>query len=93
MIKHYHKGSLDNSMQAKSKNITVSIDEETYRRARIKAAEQGTSVSALIRRFLTEFASDVSDAERLKREERELRARIVVFSAGDRLSREDAHGH
>jgi len=74
------------------KNITVSVDEETYRRARVKAAEHDTSVSALVRRFLTELASEESDIERLKREERQLRARISAFTAGDRLSREDVHG-
>jgi hypothetical protein len=73
------------------KNITVSIDDDTYRRARMKAADQDTSVSALVKRFLTELASGESDVERLKREERELRAHIVAFSAGDRLPREDAH--
>ncbi len=31
------------------KNITLSIDDETYRLSRIKAAEAGTSVSALVR--------------------------------------------
>ena len=36
------------------KNITVSVDDETYRRARTKAAEQDTSLSALVRRFLVE---------------------------------------
>jgi plasmid stability protein len=74
------------------KNITVSVDDETYRRARIKAAEHETSVSALVRRFLSELATEESDAERLKREERELRARIAAFTAGDRLAREDVHG-
>jgi hypothetical protein len=74
------------------KNIRVSIDDETYRRAHIRAAEQNTSVSALIKRFLIEFASGESDRERLKREERELRSRITSFRAGDRLSRDDAHG-
>ena len=34
------------------KNITVSIDEETHRNARIRAAELGTSVSALVRGYL-----------------------------------------
>jgi hypothetical protein len=38
------------------KNITVSLDDETYRRARIVAAEQNTSVSALVRRFLSGLA-------------------------------------
>jgi len=73
------------------KNITVSVDDETYRRARVKAAERDTSVSALVKRFLTELAAEESDAERLKREERELRARISSFSAGARLSRDDVH--
>jgi hypothetical protein len=73
------------------KNITVSVDDETYRRARVTAAEQDTSVSALVKRFLTELASGGSEFERLKREERELRARIQAFRGGDRLSREDVH--
>ena len=34
------------------KNITVSVDEETHRLARIRAAELDTSVSALVRKFL-----------------------------------------
>ena len=34
------------------KNITVSVDEETHRMARIRAAELDTSVSALVRRYL-----------------------------------------
>lgn len=34
------------------KNITLSIDDETHRQARIRAAEMGTSVSALVRGFL-----------------------------------------
>ena len=38
------------------KNITVSIDEETHRRARIRAAELGTSVSALVRDYLRSLA-------------------------------------
>ncbi len=74
------------------KNITVSVDDETYHRARVKAAERDTSVSALVRGFLSELASQESDIERLKREERELRARIRAFTAGDRQSREDVHG-
>ena len=39
------------------KNITVSVDDETYRQARIRAAELGTSVSAVVRRFLADFAA------------------------------------
>ena len=73
------------------KNITVTVDDETYRRARVKAAEQDTSVSALVKRFLTQLASGESEFDRLEREEREIRARIRAFRAGDRLSRDEAH--
>ena len=37
------------------RNITLSIDEETYRLARIKAAEAGISVSALVRDYLADL--------------------------------------
>lgn len=73
------------------KNITVSVDDETYRRARMKAAERDTSVSALVRRFLAELAAGESDAERLKRQERDIRAQIGVFRASDRLPRDQLH--
>jgi len=73
------------------KNITVTVDDETYRRARMKAAQRDTSVSALVARFLTELAASETDAERLKREERALRERIGSFRAADRLPREDVH--
>ena len=73
------------------KNITVSLDNETYRRARMAAAQRDTSVSALVKRFLVDLASGESETERLKRQEQELRERITDFDASDRLSREAVH--
>jgi uncharacterized protein YdaU (DUF1376 family) len=73
------------------KNITVSLDDETYRRARMIAAQRDTSVSALVKQFLVELASGETETERLKREERALRDRITTFRASDRLSREEVH--
>jgi hypothetical protein len=73
------------------KNITVSLDDETYRRARMIAAERDTSVSALVRQFLVELAQVESEHEQLKREERLLRERITTFRASDRLSRDHVH--
>jgi predicted polyphosphate/ATP-dependent NAD kinase len=73
------------------KNITVTVDDEIYRRARIKAAERDTSVSALVKHFLMELAVAESDTERLKREERALRERIATFRVADRMPREDLH--
>lgn len=74
------------------KNITISLDDAIYRRARMIAAEQDTSVSALVKRFLVELGSKESDTERLKRKERLLRERITEFRASDRLPRDDIHG-
>jgi predicted transcriptional regulator len=73
------------------KNLTVSLDDEIYRRARIIAAERDTSVSALVKRFLTELAAEESEFERLKRLESEARERIVHFSASDRLPRDEVY--
>lgn len=73
------------------KNITVSVDDETYRAARIKAAELDTSVSALVKQFLVGLASNGGEAGRLAQDERALRERILAFRASDRLSRDDLH--
>jgi predicted CopG family antitoxin len=73
------------------KNITVTVDDETYRRARIKAAAEDTSVSAVVKRFLIEFAAAETQFEQLKREEAELRATIETFRAADRVSRDEVH--
>ena len=42
------------------KNITVSVDEETHRMARIRAAQLDTSVSALVRDYLRALGEDDS---------------------------------
>ncbi|MBI4273655.1 MAG: hypothetical protein HY659_02995 [Rhizobiales bacterium] len=73
------------------KNITVTVDDETYRKARIKAAERDTSVSALVKQFLNRLAAGESQAERLLSDERALRERIQNFRAADRLSRDELH--
>ena len=39
-------------MQFHMKNVTIAIDDETYRAARIRAAELGTSLSALVKEYL-----------------------------------------
>jgi post-segregation antitoxin (ccd killing protein) len=73
-------------------NITVTVSEQTYRRARVRAAELSTSVSAVVARTLEEFAAADTAAESRKRRFEELRARTPIVSAGRRLSREDLYG-
>jgi len=67
------------------KNITVSIDDELYRAARIKAAEQATSISGLFKAFLIRLTSDEAaetEFKRLAREEQELRAELRACRLG-----------
>jgi hypothetical protein len=69
-------------------NITVTVSEETYRRARVRAAELSTSVSAVVAESLDVFAKGPTDGEARKARLQALRARTPVFSAARRLSRE-----
>ena len=73
------------------KNITVSIDEDVHRRARIKAAERETSVSAVVREFLIRWSGEETEYERLKRLQKETLDSIDTFRAGDRMPREDIY--
>ena len=52
------------------KNITVSIDEHTHRQARIRAAELGTSMSALVRTYLNRLVTEPLE-EKVTEEESE----------------------
>ena len=73
------------------KNITVTVDDQTYRRARIRAAELGTSVSAAVREYLKAFAGQETDFERRKRLQDQTLAAIEAFRASDRLTRDEVH--
>jgi len=73
------------------RDITVSVDDETYARACIAAAQRATSVSALVKAYLKQLAAPEAETEPLKRRERELRSQIASFRAANRLSREELH--
>jgi hypothetical protein len=77
------------------KNITIAIDDETYRRARVVAAERDASVSSLVRDYLVSLASQRRAARDPKQEQEELLDSIwrrhPKFTASDNLSRHDLH--
>lgn len=73
------------------KSITVMVGSELHRRARKRAAECGTTLTAVVRDFLVRWSGEETDFERLKRLQDETLREIDSFRAGDRLSREDAH--
>jgi hypothetical protein len=41
-------------------NLTITVDEEVLKRARLRALQQGTSVNALLREYLEAFAGGSS---------------------------------
>ena len=73
------------------KNITVSVDDDVHRSARIRAAERGISVSAAVREFLIRWAGEETEFDRRKRLQDDTLHDIGRFRAGDRLPREEAH--
>ena len=69
----------------------MAVPDEVYRRARIKAAERDSSVSALVRGFLESLGEEKGDFERRKRLQTETMASIGRFRGSDRLSRDQIH--
>ena len=94
-----------NCEAASMKNITVSVDEETHRLARIRAAELDTSVSALVRDYLRSLAggrgtaveqAGVETGAKLRRTQldevlADFAARGVGLRMADNLSREEVY--
>ena len=80
------------------KRITVSLDDETHRLAKVKAAEKGTSVSALVRDYLTRLANGEPAAagkgkpkKTLSEVVADIRARGGRIRSADNLPREELY--
>jgi len=73
------------------KNITVSVPDSVYRDARIRAAERGSSVSALVAEFLASLSQRDTEFARLEAQQKRVQDAIERFSAGDRLDRDAVH--
>ena len=73
------------------RNITVSVPDEVYRRARIEAAVRGRSISALVAGFLSSLGDAQGEFERLLAQQEEVLAEIASFEAGNRLGRDELH--
>ena len=85
-------------MVRRLKKITVTIDDETYRLSRVKAAEFGTSVTALVRAYLISLVQGGTREDAfvtLKRQQDEVLEDIRRAGRGlhsiDNLSREALH--
>jgi hypothetical protein len=72
-------------------NLTITVDEESLKKARIRALQEGTSVNALLKQFVDAYGG-------VYREQQQAVGRIVAISrsarsrrGGRRWTRDDLH--
>ena len=78
------------------KNITVSVDDETYRLAQGIAAKLGTSVSGMIGEYLKNLTAGTKDSPPAPEKTlieiiADIRAKGGGLRSSDNLTREDLH--
>jgi hypothetical protein len=73
------------------RNITVAVPDEVYRAARIRAAEEGRSVSGMVAAYLRTLSGADAEFARLEAQQRDIQAQIMGFRAADRLVRDEVH--
>ena len=74
------------------KNITIALDDDTYRKARVAAAHRDASVSALVKKFLVSLTAESPAPRDLKHEQEILLDGLWEkhpgFTSRENLSRE-----
>jgi len=73
------------------KNVTVSVPDDVYRTARIRAAEGGSSVSALVAGYLRSLGNQEVEFARLEAQQNQVLEEVHEFSGADRLDRDELH--
>lgn len=73
------------------KNITISVPDDVYREARIRAAERGSSVSALVRDYLRSLSDREAEFSRLEVQQKRIQAEVEGFSARHNVDRDALH--
>ena len=72
-------------------NVTLSIDEEHLRQARVLALQEGTSLNAVIREFVKEYITDHKHYQQTTRRILEQVKQSRYNSGGRKWSREELH--
>ncbi len=72
-------------------NVTISIDEKDLKKARILALQQGTSLNAVIRRFLQSYIGKVKREQQATKKILQLAETSTFESSGQRISREQLY--
>lgn len=73
------------------KNLTVSVPDDVYKAARVRAAEAGSSVSSLVAGYLRSLEDRDAEFARLESRQDEILTEVDSFSARDRLDRDEVH--
>lgn len=73
------------------KNVTVSVPDDVYRLAKVRAAEGGSSVSALVAGYLRSLGDQEAEFTRLEAQQSQVLEEIDSFRAADRLDRDELH--
>ena len=72
-------------------HLTITLDEETWERARSKASEEGTSVDTLVRGYLEAYTDVWKKSKQAVRALLDLSRRVSSGSGGRRWTREELH--
>ncbi len=72
-------------------NLTIAIDDDLLRRARIRALEHGSSVNALLREYLESFAGQTSIHKRAVQALDKIADRAESGSGGRRWKRDELY--
>jgi len=73
-------------------NLTIAIDEQLLKKARMRALEDGTSVNALLRAYLERYAGSADATEALARFVRLARQSAATSGPGGRTwTRDELH--
>jgi Family of unknown function (DUF6364) len=72
-------------------NLTISLDRQTIRKAKIVAARQGTSISGLVARQIELLVGEIQAYERAERQAMELLERGFRLGGVLRRTREELH--
>jgi plasmid stability protein len=62
-------------------NLTISLDDQLIKQARIRVAQQGTSLSAKVRELLQQYVNGTDDATKRLREEATANLMLAIENA------------
>jgi len=72
-------------------NLTITVDDEVLKQARMRALQEGTSVNAELRRYLEVYSGETKDYRKIATDILELAKKSNCSSRGRKWTREDIY--